>query len=296
VDERANMYSKVFLKNSKRDFVNFRQVGSCEVVKAGDCSGLEGFTLIELLVVIAIIAILAAMLLPALAKAKIRAQATYCMNNEKQLTLAWMMYADDNNQVLVPNVGMNQGAQYYNPNGTWCYGNVSSLPDETNSTLLMTSLLGSYAKSVGIYKCPADPGNPVGTARVRSVSMNSFMNGIGGAQNNSADTYVTFRKTSDLAQSTQWFVFLDEKPSSVNDDYFEVPIDNATPTSVQVGDNPSQVHGGSCGFGYADGHAEIHKWTSSKFMSSVHFSGYFNKGTAEYNDEFWLQQHTSRAK
>jgi prepilin-type N-terminal cleavage/methylation domain-containing protein/prepilin-type processing-associated H-X9-DG protein len=255
----------------------------------------RGFTLIELLVVIAIIAILAAMLLPALAKAKSTAQATYCMNNERQLTLAWMIYADDNNQLLVPNVGMNQDPQDWNRNGTWCYGNVSKLPDETDSTLLTTSLLGPYTKSVGIYKCPADPGNSVGTPRVRSVSMNSFMNGIGGAQNKSGDAYVTFRKTSNLTQTTQWFVFLDQKPLQINDDYFEVRLDLATPTSIFGGGNPSQVHGGACGMGFADGHADIHKWKSAKFTSASIFTGDFTKGTVEYDDELWLQQHTSRA-
>ena len=78
------------------------------------------------------------------------------MNNEKQMTLAWVMYADDFNQNLVPNVGDGQGT-FYTPSDSWCYGNVSGLPDETNTIWLTTSLLGPYTKSIGVYKCPQRP-------------------------------------------------------------------------------------------------------------------------------------------
>jgi prepilin-type N-terminal cleavage/methylation domain-containing protein len=255
------------------------------------------FTLIELLVVIAIIAILAAMLLPALSKAKIRAQAIYCMNNEKQILLAWIMYADDNQNMLVPNAGDGQPVEYYCTNGTWCYGNVASLPDETNEIPLLTSLMGSYSKIAAVYKCPGDPGHPTGTARVRGISMNSFMNGIGGAQNTADSAYTTFRKSTDLIKSTQWFVFLDEKPASINDGYFEVLLADSTPTSIQIQDNPSQVHGNACVFGFSDGHSELHKWVSGQFCSPALYGGVtVNAGTPAFTDENWIAQHTAPPK
>ena len=259
-------------------------------------SHFTGFTLIELLVVIAIIAILAALLLPALSKAKVKAQITYCMNNERQMTLAWVLYSDDNGQKLVPNVGDGQGAPYYDPANDWCYGNVSALPGETNTLALMESLLWPYAKALGVYKCPADPGNPVGTPRVRSISMNGYMNGKGGG---TVAGFKNFLKTPELsgnAGPSQWFVFLDEKPLSINDEYFDVKMAQATLTSVVMNDWPSQVHGGGCGFGFSDGHSEMHKWRGSSMRSPTTVgSATFTRPSADFNDGFWITSHTTYA-
>ena len=182
---------------------------------------LKAFTLIELLVVIAIIAILASMLLPTLANAKRKAQLTQCKNNLKQTTLAWILYADEYRQQLVPNVGFNQQPYKDNTtNSTWAYGNVSSPPESIDADILKQSLLGPWIKNVNAYRCPADPGNPAGTFRVRSISMNNYMHGYGG--NTLSNQFAWYTKITEIRKPAESFVFVDELPSSINDDFFEV--------------------------------------------------------------------------
>jgi prepilin-type N-terminal cleavage/methylation domain-containing protein/prepilin-type processing-associated H-X9-DG protein len=272
--------------------------GRAEELRRRHAQAGRAFTLVELLVVIAIIAILAALLLPGLARGKAAAKRVHCINNQKQLAAVWMMYAGDNNDSLAA-VGQNDPP---NPKRRlWIQGAFVYPEANTNSGYLLDpkyAQFADYLHTIHVYVCPADPDSVTVSGksypRLRSYAMNAYLGWIGQWDNRLAAEYVVFKKQSQLAPSTtsRMFLFTDVNPKSICWPYF----------GVQMKDDvfllfPQSSHNRGAAISFVDGHVERHAWRDQRTITAYSPDYHAHHDASSGNvDLAWLRQSTTVPK